>query len=317
MRRVGAKLPASRFVYEVGRAYALAAPTRGVPEKQVVQADPAFRACIGASGAAHTVLALGCADGLCGVDPGYVSREYRAIWPAARHVQECAVDPPLLWDRARWPSGRFDTVLAYRLAHYVYDIDLFFALVRETVNPGGTFVMAGHNARFWTNSDLSGHARAVQEAARSRARIRRWFKLRTWSARWRRMVDRRPAPPDIESRINRILAARVSLARTVTMTEIVHLVDIHRPAPDDDDLHIGLRGFDVEHLTRTFLTGFTLELYTSRGWSGYVANEQITGALRRRTAELAERYPDDGAFFAACWRRRRSPSPTLPVSLRG
>ena len=302
MKRVGVDLPPEQFVHAVACAYAAVAPTRGAARLELQHSDPVFQESIRRSRASQSALMLRCGNGLCGFDPSYARREFLDIWPSVSDIEECAVTAPLLWDESLWPRRQFDTVVAYLMAHYISDIHLIFELIQRVVRPGGAVVMMAHNARFWQIEELRRAADDVRMTLRRNARLRRYFDVGLWMSRVRR-VFRRDDSPDLRTRVNQVLARRFELAAELTSPEIVHLVDIHRPTHEGDPLQVGMNGFDVQHLTRNYLSGFSLEFYQTRGWAGYVSDEQLPPALREHVDQLARRYPDDGLFFSACWRR--------------
>jgi hypothetical protein len=167
--------------------------------------------------------------------------------------------------------------------------------------------MAGHNARFWRSPKLRAAADTARATVRRTAWRRRYLSIAEWYRRARRRLDREHRQPaaDVYARVNNVLVPRLQMTRPLTREEIVHLVDVHRPPHDPAPLQIGLRGFDVDHLSREYLEGFDLTFYKTHGWSGYVSRDQLNPSLRAIDARLGRRYPDDGVFFSACWRRRR------------
>lgn len=302
MHRVGVALEPEKFVYEVARAYAAVAPTRGTARLESRHADAAFEQMIVSCAPVASVLVLGCGDGLCGFDTSYARRAFLEIWPATPRVVECAVTQPMLWDEDQWPDEQFEAVICYSIVHYIYNLQRFFKMVRRSVRPGGFFVMSGHNARFWQQPELRAAADTARARLRSRARWKKYLSVSAWYRRARRLAvpERRP---DVGSRVNGILVPRLRMSGDLTTAEISHLIDVHRPSHDASPLQIGFPGLDVTYLSQKYLNGFTLKACRTHGWSGFVAYDQLSPGLRARDAQLGQSYPNDGAFFSACWQR--------------
>jgi hypothetical protein len=103
--------------------------------------------------------------------------------------------------------------------------------------------------------------------------------------------------------VNRILARKLALKAPLAAEEISRLIEVHRPREVPTNLQLGMCGFDTAHLQAKYLPDFRLEWFGTSGWLGYAPQERLSGQELAKAAEFGKRYPEDGVYFSACWRR--------------
>jgi len=309
MHRVGVSLPPAQFIYEVARAYeaiqtANSPPSIIEPRLRCCHSYPVFQQALREGGPAASTLILGCGEGLCGLDDSYARTEWGRAWPNTSKVDSCLLSPPVLWDESRWPKDQYGAIVSHSMVHYVYNLDQYFRLVDRALLPGGTYVM-GHevSARFWLRPEL------VSATAKLRQDLRgtgRWKRLADPKAYWRRIGKylHVEEPLDLTAQINLVLRRRLKTTEDVTSEEISRLVEIHRPLEKPCDLQIGRSGFDVDELSRTYFSDYELVWSGSSGFTGFTHPDHLPPHWRERDAELSRRFPNDGVYFSACWRKK-------------
>jgi hypothetical protein len=307
MEKAGVSMPPEKFAYEVSRAYS--ALDTGLSEPAVVPSRlrschsyPVFQESLRQAGRPRSALVLGCGEGLCGQTATYAKTELERIWPDAPAVDTLELTPPVLWDSSRWPRRRYDVVVTHSMVHFVYDLGLLFQLIDGALTPNGAYVMGKEeNARWWRNGDLQAHAAKRRVRYQRRSRWTRYFSLYNWHQFAGRMLG--IPPVDVYQGVNRILARRLGAKTPLTPEEISRLIEVHRPREAPGGMQIGMCGFDTAHLQAKYLPDFRLQWFGTSGWLGYAPQEHLSRQERETAIQFGRRYPEDGVYFSACWRK--------------
>jgi hypothetical protein len=267
-----------------------------------------FRGALAASRSAMkaplSILVLGCGKGHAGCGAAYAAGVIREIFEPSdiARLEEFDISPIDIQGRLTG-LGSCDLLVTHSLVHFIPNLGSFFRSANRLIRAGGGYVM-GHepNRRYWMNPECRRVLERVRTAQKLRKRIRALLSPERYYARVRSRVA--PPEPTLERRLNDILRRRRQLTSDLTTKEIRRLVDPHLPDGLDGNFMIGLEGFDWEELQSKYLPGMRPAWTATSGHMGRWNPADLSRRWQRRNAELAARYPDDGATFAVFWRKQ-------------
>lgn len=196
--------------------------------------------------------------------------------------------------------GGAELVVVHSMLHYILDITPVFSLIRRLLKTtGGVIVAHEPNARFWQNTACQSALADFHKSRRPRP-LRRYLNAALTIARCKNGT---PQSATVWDRVNLRLKQQFGLKGALAENEIRRIVDIHRPEAVPGNFRIGLNGFDVDELSRTYLPDFHLEWVATTGHLGYFSANNLTPAWRRRQSLLEAMHPLAGSVFTAYWHR--------------
>jgi len=245
------------------------------------------------------VLAIGCGKGLAGRSAMYAAAVTREVYPSAA-VDE--INYGLSLERA--PGAPYDAVVTHSLLHFVWDTEPLCRLICGAMAGAGSYVMANEpNARFWSNPECTAELERVSAAEDRRRRLLKYAEPSRYLSRLLRAV-RPHETRDVAAGVNRLLRGRLGMRGELTAREIVRIADPHVHDAAPGARRLGSDGLDWDCLEAGPLRGLEIESVRT---SGYVMRNnpaRVPERWRELDRELARRFPLDGCFFTALWRRR-------------
>ena len=124
-----------------------------------------------------------------------------------------------------------------------------------------------------------------------------------WSQKLSRLATAEPSPKKMTAQT---AVERGLFKRQPSVHLILRLVDFHVPH-STEEAEQG-RGFDFEQLQTQWQAMWRLEWVQTYSFMGPTAERTLPGKWRQACAELATRYPQDGANFSTVWMRNKAAS---------
>ena len=305
MARVGVHVPLREFLDAAILAFASA-------QKHVYPVDmhARFRACPshqdfrGALKAARdnmsrplSILVIGGAASYTARSSDYAAQVTREVFASSNscEISQLDVTPG---DLQSPRGGRFDLIVTHSLAHYFFDLALFFQFVRAHMKPASGYVIGQEpNRRFWANLECQ---RFMNEMETTKVRHPLGKYLRP--ARYVSWIKRRMTQEQhssVEDLVNAALRKRFEMRGALTLKEIHRLADPHFPDELPGVCRMGSDGLDWEHELPAWLPGFTPAWVGTARHLGKANPRSLPLRWQETASALAARYPLDGSVFSA------------------
>lgn len=193
-------------------------------------------------------------------------------------------------------AGYFDVFATNSVLHHLPDPVQVVARVR-TLLKGNVVWLAGHepSARFYRNAQCESTFR----------RYWRWHRAQRLldpRAYWRRLKEALGFGPGLELAAAQKAVERGLFRRRPRRVVVDRIVDLH-VAHSVEEAAKG-RGFDFRDLKEVLRPHWHLEWVKTYSFMGPVPETELSTRWCRVAADLARRYPDDGANFSAVWSLR-------------
>jgi SAM-dependent methyltransferase len=312
MRRTGSRLDPVGFIEAVSLAFQEVHSRNSSQQAELAfRTDPSFRSFETAlhlawdAGSPQAILVLGCGPGFAGKTAEFALSTVAEICqpPASRRIDSLDVSPALLGSLPESLSGRpqsYDLIVSHSLLHFIPDVNQFFQLVRFLLKPSGGLILSHEpNAAFWRNPACM--AAIVDLRKRNRRRGTRILLPANWRARLNTLIGR--SRPGFWDEVNRVLANRYGFIEPLAENEIRRIIDVHRPEAVPGKFRIGLEGFDMDEVRRTYLPGFRAIWTATCEHLGYTPRRSLSPQWQRKEAELAAEHPWDGSLVTTYWRQ--------------
>ena len=195
-------------------------------------------------------------------------------------------------------GGRFDLIVTHSLAHYFFDLALFFQFVRAHMKPQSGYVIGQEpNHRFWTNLECQQFMNEMEKT-----KVRRPFTKYLRPASYVSWVTRRVTQEtraSVEDLVNAALQKRFGMRGELTLKEIHRLADPHFPDELPGICRMGSDGLDWERSLPAWLPGFTPAWVGTARHLGKANPQSLPLRWQEAAKALAARYPLDGSVFSA------------------
>lgn len=222
--------------------------------------------------------------------PEMLNRCARRVTPHCKRVEFTS-------DAAALHSRSYNLVISNSLLHHLPDPLALMNSLTLFCEPG-TLWLAGHepSRRFYANPVCMAAFRTFSRQQRRRELLAPQRYLQRLGMQLGVVAD----PP--------LQTARAAVGQGLfrhrpSRTAIARLVDFH-VAHSAQEAAAG-RGFDIYEWRRALHPHWENTWYYSYGFVGPYYEQQLSRYWQQRSRKLAERFPDDGANFAAVWRYRR------------
>jgi SAM-dependent methyltransferase len=198
-------------------------------------------------------------------------------------------------------GGPFNLLATNALLHHLPSpartmSELLPSLARDAVWLAGV----EPSVRFYKNDECARHHeqyRRLQRRSALRSSIR-FLKPSYWSKKIPKLLHLVPCPRKATAR----LAVKQGLFKRQPPAELIdRLVDYH-VAHSTKEAEAG-RGFDIQDLQAMLADYWAPAWFKSFAFMGKLPENELPRRWRSSCAELAARFPLDGAFFTAIWRR--------------
>ncbi len=228
--------------------------------------------------------------------PEMIARCREKISPLFSSARFCASE-----EDVRRGDGDYDLLLTNSVLHHLPDARATLAGLLPVLAPDAIW-LAGHepSSRFYRNSECSAAAERFTGEMRREFGWRKFFRLQNYLRRLRKLFGLHHDPW--------LATAREALrrgwfAREPSPDLIDRLVDFAVPH-SPQEVASG-RGFDYRTMERDLADDWKLIQARTYGFMCSYPEGELPRRWARISRELAERFPDDGAYFCAVWQRKQ------------
>jgi hypothetical protein len=195
-------------------------------------------------------------------------------------------------------GGSFDLIVTHSLAHYFFDLALFFQFVRTHMKPSSGYVIGQEpNRRFWANLECQRFMNEM-ETTKVRHPLGKYLRPANYVS-WitRRVAQRKRI--SVEDLVNAALRKQFEMRGTLTLKEIHRMTDPHFPDELPGVCRMGSDGLDWEQSLPAWLPGCTPVWIGTARHLGKTNPRLLPSRWQETASDLAARYPLDGSVFSA------------------